>query len=188
MADHEVITRLEQLAQELPLWDRAACLSLLGLLERLKAQAWVQILGSRGAPHETADGHELDRLLTIPQVAERLAIPTGHAYELARRDVFPVVRVGKYVRVSQASLTRWIGQQTTLERRIDNGPLGLHSGTRMPHARTRMSVKAQPEPSPAQRERNRPVRSQPSLGRDRSVGVKPAVGIAVNEPIPQRPE
>jgi hypothetical protein len=45
MADNELVTRLEQLERELPMRDRAACLPLLGLLERLKAQAWVQILG-----------------------------------------------------------------------------------------------------------------------------------------------
>lgn len=188
MSDPELVMRLERLEQELPEWDRAACLSLLGLLERLKAQAWLRILKSSGAPHEAADGHEPDRLLTIPQVAERLAIPTGHAYELARRDVLPVVRFGKYVRVSLASLNKWIGQQTTPQRRIDNGPLGLHSGTGTPHPQARRSAKAQPEPGAGQRERKRPVRSQPSLGRDRSVGVKPAVETAVNEPIPQRPE
>ena len=59
----EVVTILERLEQELPVWDRAACLPLLGLLERLKALAWVQILGS---PVNTPDGREPDRLLPIP--------------------------------------------------------------------------------------------------------------------------
>ena len=36
MADHEFVTSLEQLEQELPLWNRAVCLPL-GLLERLKS-------------------------------------------------------------------------------------------------------------------------------------------------------
>jgi excisionase family DNA binding protein len=161
MADNELVTRLAQLEQELPLWDRAACLPLLGLLERLKAQAWVQILGSQGSPHDPADGREPDRLLTIPQVAERLAIPTGHAYELARRDVLPVVRFGKYVRVLQASLTRWIAQQTTPQRPIDTGQPGLHSGTVTPHRQTRMPAKARLEPGTARRARTRPVRVQP---------------------------
>jgi excisionase family DNA binding protein len=185
MADHELFTRLEQLEQELPLWDRAACLPLLGLLERLKAQVWVQILGR---PLDPADGPEPDRLLTIPEVAERLAIPTGYAYDLARRDVLPVVRFGKYVRVSQTSLTRWMGQQTTPQRRIDNGPLGFHSGIVTPPRQTRRPAKARPKPGPTQRARTRPVRSQPQPDADRSSRPKPAVVVAVNEPIPESSE
>lgn len=188
MPDPELVTSLERLEQELPFWDPAACLPLLGLLERLKALAWVKILGHQGAPNQTADGHEQDQLLTIPQVAERLAIPTGHAYELARRDVLPVVRVGKYVRVSQASLTKWIGRQTTLQRPIDNSSLGFHSGPRMPHTQTRRSAKDYPEPGTAPRVRKRPLRSQPLLERDRSPGVEPAREMTVNDPIPERPQ
>lgn len=189
MPDPELVARLERLEQELPDWDRAACLRLVGLLERLKAQAWVQILGSRGSPHDPADGPEPDRLLTIPQVAERLAIPTGHAYELARRDVLPVVRFGKYVRVSSASLTRWMGQQTTPQRRIDNGPLGFHSSTVTPHRQTRRPAKARPEPGTAQRARTRPVRVQTQSKPSQLSHVKPAVEIAaVNELIPEGSE
>lgn len=172
MADHEFIARLEQLEQELPLWDRAACLPLLGLLERLKALAWVQIMGS---PLNTADGPKQDRLLTLPDVAERLAIPTGHAYELARRDVLPVVRFGKYVRVSEVSLTHWMREQTTLQRRIDKGQVGLHSATLTLHRQTRVPAKARPEPATPKRARTRsvpvPVQSEPN----RLSQVKPAV-------------
>jgi excisionase family DNA binding protein len=186
MADHEFITRLEQLEQELPLWDRAACLPLLGLLERLKALTWMQIVGT---PLDTAGGPEPDRLLTIPQVADRLAIPTGHAYELARRDVLPVVRFGKYVRVSQVSLTRWMGQQTPLPRRIDNGPLGFHSGTVTPNSQTRRPAKARPEPGTAQRARTRPARVQAQSKPSQLSHVKPAVGVApVNELITEGSE
>ena len=186
MADHEVITRLEQLAQELPLWDRSACLSLLGLLERLKTLAWVQILGR---PLDSADGQEPDRLLTIPQVAERLAIPTGHAYELARRDVFPVVRIGKYIRVSQTSLTRWMGQQTTPQRRIDNGHLGSHSGIMTPNRQARIPAKARPKPGPTQRARTRPVRVQPQSAPNQLSRVKPAVDdVTTNDLISERSE
>jgi excisionase family DNA binding protein len=186
MADHEFVTRLEQLEQELPLWDRAACLPLLGLLERLKVQVWAKILGS---PLDPADGREPDRLLTLPEVAERLAIPTGHAYELARRDVLPVVRFGKYVRVSQVSLTRWMGQQTTPQRRIDNGPLGFHSGTVTLHRQTRRPAKARPKPGPTQRARTRAVRVQSQSEPNRLSQVKPAVeGVTANDLISEGPE
>jgi excisionase family DNA binding protein len=172
MAENEVLTKLEQLEQELPRWDRAACLPLLGLLERLKALAWVQIVGS---PLNTTTGPEPDRLLTLPEVAERLAIPTGHAYDLARRDILPVVRFGKYVRVSAASLTRWIAQQTTPQRRIDNEHLGFHSGAVTAPRQTRGSAKARPTPGPAQRARTRAVRIQPQSEPNRLSQVKPAV-------------
>jgi len=189
MPGTECVTMLERLERELPLWDRAACLNLVGLLERLKAHAWVQILGSQGTPHDTADVRESDRLLTIPQVAELLAIPTGHAYELARRDVLPVVRFGKYVRVTQASLSRWMEQHTTPQRRIDNGHLGFHSGTVTPHRQTRMPAKARPEPATAKRERKRSVRSQPQSERVRLPGVKSTAGVGtVNDPALECPE
>lgn len=172
MVDPEVITRLEQLAQELPLWDRAACLPLLGLLERLKALAWVRIMGS---PLNTADGSQPDRLLTLPEVAERLAIPTGHAYELARRDLLPVVRFGKYVRVSEVSLTRWMREQTTLQRRIDKGHVGLHSATVTLHRQRRVPEKARPEPTKPKRVRTPSARVPTQFEPNRLSQVKPAV-------------
>jgi excisionase family DNA binding protein len=48
-------------------------------------------------------------LLTIPEVAQILHVPTSHAYELARRDL-PSVRLGKYVRVRRVDLDGWIEQ------------------------------------------------------------------------------
>ena len=186
MADQEVITRLERLEQDLPRWDRAACLPLLGLLERLKALAWVQIVGS---PLHTTNGPEPDRLLTLPEVAERLAIPMGHAYDLARRDLLPVVRFGKYVRVSAASLTRWIAQQTTPQRRIDNEHLGFHSGAVRAPRQSRGSAKARPTPGPAKRARTPAVRRPPQSEPHRVSQVKPAVEEATaNELISERSE
>jgi excisionase family DNA binding protein len=64
--------------------------------------------GGNGSPEPPAG----DRLLTIPQVASRLGVPPAYCYELARRAVLPVVRVGpKYVRVSADGLTAWIAHQ-----------------------------------------------------------------------------
>lgn len=126
------------------------CPELLGELERLKAILWSRMVTGSCVAASSQPGAD-DVLLTIPQVAQRLAIPTGHAYDLARRDVLPVVRFGKYVRLSQASLIRWIGQQTTPQRRIDNGPLAFHSGTVTPHRQMRVPAKARPKPGPTQR-------------------------------------
>ena len=53
-----------------------------------------------------------DRLLTIPEVADRLSVPTAYAYELARRGALPTVRVGpKYVRVPARLLSEWVARQ-----------------------------------------------------------------------------
>ena len=49
-------------------------------------------------------------LLTVPEVATRLRVPTQHAYELARRGELPSVRFGKYVRVRPADLETWIAR------------------------------------------------------------------------------
>jgi excisionase family DNA binding protein len=182
---NDLLVGLEGALNGLPSSD---CAWVLGELERLKAVLWSRMVTvSCGTASDQPRADAI--LLTLPQVAELLAIPTGHAYELARRDLLPVVRFGKYVRVSQASLTRWIGQQTTPQRRIDNGQLAFHSGIVTPHRQTRMPAKARPEPGTAQRERKRPVRSQPPPERVRSPKVKAAVGVVdVNEPLPECPE
>jgi excisionase family DNA binding protein len=181
----DLLVGLEGALDGLPPSD---CARVLGDLERLKAILWHRMVTvSRGTASDQPRADAM--LLTIPQVAEFLAIPTGHAYELARRDVLPVVRFGKYVRVSQDSLNKWIEQHTTPQRRIDNGQLAFHSGTVTPHRQTRMPAKARPEPVTRQRERTRPVRSQPPSETDRLSRMKPAVGVAaVNEPIPKGSE
>lgn len=58
-----------------------------------------------GSPEAPPDG---DRLLTIPEVAARLGVPKGYAYELARRGGLPTVRFGKYVRVRLVDLQEWV--------------------------------------------------------------------------------
>jgi excisionase family DNA binding protein len=63
--------------------------------------SWERLIGK-------ANGNSQDRLLTIPQVAARLGVPAGYAYELARRGEIPTVRFGKYVRVRSADLQSWI--------------------------------------------------------------------------------
>jgi excisionase family DNA binding protein len=53
-----------------------------------------------------------DRLLTIPEVAERLSVPPAYAYELARRGELPTVRVGrKYIRVPLSAFEKWLAVQ-----------------------------------------------------------------------------
>ena len=51
-------------------------------------------------------------LLTIPQVAKSLGISRAMVYSLiAKRKGPPVVRLGRSVRVSAASLDKWIEEQ-----------------------------------------------------------------------------
>lgn len=150
------------------------CPGLLGELECLKAILWSRMVtGSCGAASSQPGADDV--LLTLPQVAERLAIPTGHAYELARREVLPVVRFGKYVRVSEVSLTRWMREQTTLQRRIDKGYVGLHSATVTLHRQTRVPANVRPEPAKPKRARTRPVRVPTQSEPNRLSQVKPAV-------------
>lgn len=63
-----------------------------------------------------ASAPALDRLLPLPEVAARVSIPVRCCYELARRGILPTLRVGKYVRVPEADLARWIdGQRKGLD-------------------------------------------------------------------------
>lgn len=117
---------------------------LLGALERLKAILWSRMLTASYSA-TSPQPPDAATLLTMPQVAKRLAIPEGRAYELARQGVLPAVKVGKYVRVPLAELETWVGQQTSLERRIDREPPDFHSALvpRKRHARAFTGAKAQ---------------------------------------------
>ena len=127
MDAHEYMTLLEQLERELTAWPSADCTALLGVLERVRVSAWAQVLESSSSSPQALSRQDGGRLLTLPQVAERLTIPEGYAYEMARRGMLPVVRLGKYVRVPLAEFETWVGQQTSLERRIDRAPHDFHS-------------------------------------------------------------
>ena len=51
-------------------------------------------------------------LLTIPQVARSLGVSRAMVYVLiAKKDGIPVVRLGRAVRVSMASLRKWVEAQ-----------------------------------------------------------------------------
>ncbi len=59
----------------------------------------VLALAERGAP-----ALEPDRLLTVPEAAERLDIKASYLYDLIRRQQVPSVRVGKFVKVQEATV------------------------------------------------------------------------------------
>ena len=50
-------------------------------------------------------------LLTVPQVAKLLNLGRTKVYELIGTKQLPVVRFGRAVRVSSASLQRWVERQ-----------------------------------------------------------------------------
>ena len=114
---------LEQLEAEISGWSSESCTELLGALERVRVSAWSQVVKGR----QSLPSEDNGQLLTLPQVAERLAVPETYAYELARKNRLPVIRLGKYVRVSAREFEKWLAQQSCLERRIDREPGGFHS-------------------------------------------------------------
>jgi excisionase family DNA binding protein len=154
MDAQEYMTLLEQLERELAAWPPGDYAHLLGMLERVRVSAWVKVLGSNRDSTQTLSGQDGGRLLTVPQVAERLTIPEGYAYELARRGILPVVRLGKYVRVPLAELERWVGQQTSLERRIDRESPDFHSALAQRKRPARAFPGTRAQPGGARRERN----------------------------------
>jgi len=79
--------------------------SLVGELEAAKAAAWARLAGPSARPPDAP----ADRLLTMPQAAERLGITEHQARELGRRGDLPTVLVGeRHVRVRASTLTEWI--------------------------------------------------------------------------------
>lgn len=96
----------EATADELP--------ALIGALEAAKAVAWARLAATvqaRGPrPVETAaPAAAPDRLLTMPEVAERLGITEHQAREMGRRGKLPTVRVGeRRVRVRASALGDWV--------------------------------------------------------------------------------
>ncbi|MBU6435082.1 MAG: helix-turn-helix domain-containing protein [Nitrospirae bacterium] len=112
MAEPTYMDLIGKLDLELSKIAPAECPGLLAELERLKALAWVRLTTpSHGTGELSQPGNQL---LTIPQVSERLALPVGRVYELARQGKLPVVRVGKYVRVHSVQLAGWIRDRRDL--------------------------------------------------------------------------
>jgi len=47
------------------------------------------------------------RLLTAGQLAARWQVPKGHVYRLARDGALPVVKLGRYYRFAEESITEF---------------------------------------------------------------------------------
>ncbi len=115
---------------------------LLGELERLKASLWARLvaLAVNGRPEAPADG---DRLLTAEQVAERLQIPKGRVYEMARQGEIPTARFGKYVRVPVSALQQWV------EKHLDRPVSTVYSPSKHARRHDRQGTAANPRPARA---------------------------------------
>ena len=53
----------------------------------------------------------MSKLLTVPQVADRLSVSKKTVYRLARRGEIPVVRIGSAIRFDADMLQRFIHDQ-----------------------------------------------------------------------------
>lgn len=62
-------------------------------------------------------GSEGSDVLTVPELARLLRIGRNSAYEAIQRGEIPgVIRVGRSIRVSRATVVRWISQGASSER------------------------------------------------------------------------
>lgn len=57
------------------------------------------------------------RLMTIIEVAQYLRVSRSRAYELAASDGFPIIKIGKLLRVSDVALEEWLRQQVSYKSR-----------------------------------------------------------------------
>ena len=62
---------------------------------------------------ETFKSYEdLPLMLSVPEMATALGISRAGAYELARSEGFPVLRIGNRIVIPKDKLQEWVGKQT----------------------------------------------------------------------------
>jgi len=54
-------------------------------------------------------------LLTVEEMAEILRIGRSSAYELCRQNEFPVIRIGRSIRIPKKALLDWIEQKSKMK-------------------------------------------------------------------------
>lgn len=55
-----------------------------------------------------------NRILTVPEVATLLRIGKSKAYELVKQPDFPVIRIGKTLRILKPQLEIWMQNQSVI--------------------------------------------------------------------------
>ena len=108
---------LERLEAEMPVWPPSECLQVLGILERLRASAWARILGG-SLSAKTTSQQEGGKLLTLPEVAARLAVPETYAYGTGSAKQIASCPVGQ-IRESACRRIREMGRAAGLPRTTD---------------------------------------------------------------------
>ena len=103
MTQHDILTSLETLIQDS---DHADCADLIGQLERMKALAWGKILAGPATVVR-----ELEPVLTVPQVAQRLNMSSYRVYELCRTGTLQSYKCGKSVRVKPSAVADYLAKQ-----------------------------------------------------------------------------
>ena len=116
-----LLVAVERAAKELPPEDIPA---LLGDLRRIEAVAEGRMISTLAQMNGRAEAQTTgDRLLTIPEVADLLAVPTARVYEMIRRGDLPAAKVGKKnVRVPSTDLREWLAKN-----RLDTVKYALYS-------------------------------------------------------------
>jgi len=93
-------TRVEEVSpEEIP--------DLLGELEMVRARLW----GRLNVPFQVSSSpksREVDQLMTVATVSEKLALNRGYVYELIRQKQIPVVRDGRQIRIKESDLRTWV--------------------------------------------------------------------------------
>jgi excisionase family DNA binding protein len=103
--------RTEDLLRAVAEAEAAELPALVGAFAQAQAVALARL--TTRTPEDGVPGD--DRLLTMPEVAERLGITEHQAREMGRRGELPIITVGdRFVRVRVAALGEWL-------RRRENG-------------------------------------------------------------------
>lgn len=55
-----------------------------------------------------------ERLLKVPEAAERLALGRSHTYDLITRQILPHIRIGRAVRIPEQALEAYIAERTVI--------------------------------------------------------------------------
>jgi excisionase family DNA binding protein len=119
---YEMLASLDQALEKIPVECLPAVMTKLAAMQSVLA---ARMLNGAVMQKDSGVVDDTHNLLNIPQVAERLAIPTGRAYELARQGKIPIVKVGKYVRVEPEALIAWIAEHR--ENKVDERLYSVYS-------------------------------------------------------------
>jgi excisionase family DNA binding protein len=70
------------------------------------------------SPNLKAGGSKMQdsnlHLLTVSEMAKILRIGRSSAYELCKQKEFPVIRIGKNIRIPQRALLDWVERQSAM--------------------------------------------------------------------------